>query len=78
MTTDGVKVKNDIQSDSIKDTGGKWLNSNVLFISLSAFFADLGYQAVLVMFPIFLVLDLHSSIIYFGIASAISYGIGAF
>ena len=56
----------------------KWLNSNVLFISLSAFFADLGYQAVLVIFPIFLVLDLHSSVIYFGIASAISYGIGAF
>jgi len=78
MATDGVKVKNDIKSGSIKDTGGKWLNSNVLFISLSAFFADLGYQAVLVIFPIFLVLDLHSSIIYFGIASAISYGIGAF
>jgi MFS family permease len=56
----------------------KWLNSNVLFISLSAFFADLGYQVVLVIFPIFLVLDLHSSVIYFGIASAISYGIGAF
>ncbi|MDA8053159.1 MAG: MFS transporter [Deltaproteobacteria bacterium] len=56
----------------------KWLNSNVLFISLSAFFADLGYQVVLVIFPIFLVLDLHSSVIYFGIASAVSYGIGAF
>ncbi len=78
MATDGVKIKNDIKSGSIKDAGGKWLNSNVLFISLSAFFADLGYQAVLVMFPIFLVLDLHSSIIYFGVASAISYGIGAF
>lgn len=56
----------------------KWLNSNVLFISLSAFFADLGYQTVLVIFPIFLVIDLHESVIYFGIASAISYGIGAF
>lgn len=62
----------------MNDSKKKWLNSNVLFISLSAFFADLGYQAVLVIFPIFLVLDLHSSIIYFGIASAISYGIGAF
>ncbi|MHB1646525.1 MAG: MFS transporter [bacterium] len=59
-------------------TGGGWLNSNVFFIAFSAFFADLGYQAVLVMFPIFLVLYLHSSIIYFGIASAISYGVGAF
>lgn len=56
----------------------KWLNNNVLYISLSAFFADLGYQSILVIFPIFLVIDLHSSIIYFGIASAISYGIGAF
>ncbi|MHB8291602.1 MAG: MFS transporter [bacterium] len=59
-------------------TGGGWLNSNVFFIAFSAFFADLGYQAVMVIFPIFLVLYLHSSIIYFGIASAISYGVGAF
>ena len=63
---------------NMNDSEKQWLNSNVLFISLSAFFADLGYQAVLVIFPIFLVLDLHSSVIYFGIASAISYGIGAF
>ena len=61
-----------------KKTGGSWLSSNVFFIAFSAFFADLGYQAVLVIFPIFLVLYLHSSIIYFGIASAISYGIGTF
>jgi MFS family permease len=70
---DNYKNKGDMRGSE-----KKWLNSNVLFISLSAFFADLGYQAVLVIFPIFLVLDLHSSVIYFGIASAISYGIGAF
>ncbi len=63
---------------SNEKTVGGWLNGNVFFIAFSAFFADLGYQAVLVIFPIFLVLDLHSSIIYFGIASAISYGVGAF
>ncbi|MHB1664000.1 MAG: MFS transporter [bacterium] len=67
-----------IFTGSNEKTGGGWLNSNVFFIAFSAFFADLGYQAVLVIFPIFLVLDLHSSIIYFGIASAISYGVGAF
>jgi MFS family permease len=62
----------------MEDYNKNWLNANVLFISLSALFADLGYQVVLVIFPIFLVIDLHSSVIYFGIASAISYGIGAF
>lgn len=55
-----------------------WLNNNVLFISFSAFFADLGYQAVLAVFPIFLVLDLHASVVTFGIATGLSYGVGAF
>lgn len=46
-------------------------------ISLSAFFADLGYQAVLAGFPLFLVLTLHQPVWEFGLASALSYGIGA-
>jgi hypothetical protein len=60
------------------DLKSNWLNNNVLFISFSAFFADLGYQAVLAIFPIFLVLDLHASIVTFGIATGLSYGVGAF
>jgi MFS family permease len=46
-------------------------------ISLSAFFADLGYQAVLAGFPLFLVLTLHQPVWEYGLASALSYGGGA-
>ncbi len=46
-------------------------------ISLSAFSADLGYQAVLAGFPLFLVLTLHQPVWEFGLASALSYGGGA-
>ena len=46
-------------------------------ISLSAFFADLGYQAVLAGFPLLLVITLHQPVWEFGLASALSYGVGA-
>ncbi len=54
-----------------------WLNGDVWVISLSACFADLGYQAVLAGFPLFLVLYLHRPIWEFGLASSLSYGGGA-
>ncbi len=54
-----------------------WLNRDVLLISLSAFFADLGYQTVQAIFPIYLVLTLSASASYFGIANAIAFGGGA-
>jgi MFS family permease len=50
---------------------------DVWAISLSAFFADLGYQAVLAGFPLFLVIVLHQPVWEYGIASALSYGGGA-
>ncbi len=46
-------------------------------ISLSAFFADSGYQSVLAGFPLFLVIALHQPVWEFGLASAVSYGGGA-
>ncbi len=54
-----------------------WRNDNVWAISLSACFADLGYQSVLAGFPLFLVLTLHQPVWEFGLASALSYGVGA-
>jgi MFS family permease len=54
-----------------------WLNRNVWLISLSATFADLGYQAVLAIFPLFLVKRLGAPIWLFGLSTAISYGPGA-
>lgn len=54
-----------------------WRTKDVWAISLSAFFADLGYQAVLAGFPLFLVLTLHQPVWEYGLASAVSYGGGA-
>ncbi len=54
-----------------------WINRNVLLISMSAFFADMGYQAILAGFPILLVFVLHAPVYYLGIAYALAYGIGA-
>lgn len=54
-----------------------WRNRDVWAISLSAFFADAGYQAVWAGFPLFLVVVLHQPVWEFGVASALSYGGGA-
>ncbi len=54
-----------------------WLTKDVLLISLSAFFADAGYQALIAGFPIFLVLYLKAPVYYLGIAMAMAYGIGS-
>jgi nitrate/nitrite transporter NarK len=54
-----------------------WLKRDVLLISLSAFFADAGYQALIAGFPIFLVLDLRAPVYILGIAMALAYGIGS-
>ena len=54
-----------------------WLSRSVLLISLSACFADLGYQAVLAMFPLFLVNELHAPVWLFSVIMAVSFGPGA-
>ncbi len=56
----------------------EWLNRNVLLLSFSAFFADLGYQAAIAIFPIFLVVMLKAPSYEYGLASAMAFGIGAF
>ncbi len=53
------------------------MTRDVLLLSFSAFFADLGYQAVQALFPIFLVATLASNPLYFGIANALAFGGGA-
>ena len=56
----------------------KWfVNKNVLYLSLSAFFADAGYQAVIALFPVFLVIFLKAPVYYLGVIYALQYGIGA-
>ena len=54
-----------------------WLTRDVLLISLSAFFADAGYQALIAGFPIFLVIYLKAPVYMLGLAMALAYGIGS-
>lgn len=54
-----------------------WINKDVLLISFSAFFADMGYQAILAAFPVFLVIVLKAPIYMLGFAYALTYGVGA-
>jgi MFS family permease len=54
-----------------------WFDRDVWWISFSAFFADLGYQAVIAGLPLFLVLTLGAVDWLFGLATALAYGGGA-
>lgn len=56
---------------------GRWLSREVLLISLSAFFADLGYQAVVGLFPIYITHVLDQKPYIFGLIMALTYGIGS-
>ncbi len=56
---------------------GEKITRNALLISLSAFFADFGYQTVVASLPVLLVVVLHAPVYVFGIVVAVSYGLGA-
>jgi len=53
------------------------VKQNILLISFSAFFSDLGYQAVLAVLPVLLVIIYHAPVYIYGITVAVSYGFGA-
>ena len=55
----------------------EWLTRDVLLISLSAFFADMGYQAVTAVFPLIIVIELGEPAYVYGLLLALSYGIGS-
>lgn len=54
-----------------------WLTRDVLLISLSAFFADMGYQAVTAVFPLLVVIQLGQPAYVYGLLLALSYGVGS-
>ena len=60
-----------------RPAGRDWLTADVWRIAMSAFCADLGYQAVLAVFPLFLVLRLHAPVWVYGLTTAAAYGVGA-
>ena len=54
-----------------------WLTRDGVLISLSAFFADMGYQAVTAVFPLLIVIELRQPAYIYGVLLALSYGIGS-
>ncbi len=56
----------------------QFINKDVLLICFSAFFADLGYQGVTALFPLFLIIELHQPVYIYGIITALSFGAGSF
>ena len=55
-----------------------WMTKDVLLVSFSAFFADVGYQTGIALFPLVLVTALGASAYTFGLATAVAFGIGSF
>ncbi len=55
----------------------KWISRDGLLLSLSAFFADLGYQGVSALYPLYLVLVLKQSPFTYGLITGLSFGIGS-
>lgn len=58
-------------------SSGRWLSRDVLLISLSAFFADMGYQAVTAVFPLLIVISLGQPAYVYGLLLALAYGVGS-
>ena len=54
-----------------------WLTRDVMLISLSACFADMGYQAVTAIFPLIVVIELKEPAYVYGLLLALSYGVGS-
>ncbi len=53
------------------------LAPDALLLCFSAFFADLGYQGVTALFPLYIVFRLHAAVYWYGIITAIAFGGGA-
>lgn len=53
------------------------MTRDVLLICFSAFFADMGYQAVTAVFPLLLIIELKEPAYVYGLLLALSYGVGS-
>ncbi len=53
------------------------LSRDAVLLSFSAFFADLGYQGVAALFPLYIVFRLHAPIYWYGIITAVAFGAGS-
>jgi MFS family permease len=54
------------------------MTGDALLLCFSAFFADLGYQGVSALFPLYIVFALHEPVYWYGIITGIAFGAGSF
>ena len=64
-------------SQATAASGVGWLTRDVLLLSMSACFADMGYQAVTAVFPLLIVIDLGEPAYVYGLLLALSFGVGS-
>ncbi|BBD72324.1 MFS transporter [Sulfodiicoccus acidiphilus] len=53
------------------------MNREIYKLSFSAFFADLGYQGLIALFPILIVVHYAAPVYYYGLLEALNYGVGS-
>jgi MFS family permease len=58
-------------------SGAARLNRDAYLLCFSAFFADLGYQGVSALFPLYIVFRLHAPVFAYGIVTAVAFGGGS-
>jgi len=56
---------------------GRRLRRDAYLLCFSAFFADLGYQGIAALFPIYLVFRLHEPVYVYGTVTAVAFGGGS-
>lgn len=66
-----------LKAKNIEPNASRWLTREMMLISLSAFFADMGYQAVTAVFPLLIVIELKEPAYVYGLLLALSYGVGS-
>ena len=74
---DWVRKTAPLKEDNVRAESTNWLTRDVALLSFSAFFADMGYQAVTAVFPLLLIIELKEPAYVYGLLLALSYGVGS-
>lgn len=64
--------------DGATASSGRRMSDDALLLCFSAFCADLGYQGVSAIFPLYIVFALHERVYWYGIITGIAFGGGSF
>lgn len=66
------------EADSTHPPSPKRISGDAWLLCFSAFFADLGYQGVAALYPLYIIFVLREPVYWYGIITAIAFGTGSF